>query len=68
MVNKSDITNKVENETPIQRQERIAKFLSELREKNGTPRLNREEQIEIEDRLNTELRNMNRARRIHTKE
>jgi len=56
--------DQAETETSFQKQERIAKFLAELREKNGPPNLTPEEQNEIQDRLNTELRNMNRARRL----
>ena len=45
--------------------ERVRLFIEEQHKKFGKPNLTQEELAEIEDRVNTEIHNMNRMRRAH---
>ena len=45
--------------------ERIMLFIEEHDKKYGKPNLTQKELDEIEDRINTEIHNMNRMRRAH---
>ena len=45
--------------------ERVRLFIEEHDKKYGKPNLTQEELDEIEDRVNTEIHNMNRMRRAH---